>query len=85
MSEFMTIDQVLELVPCMTRANLATMRYDRRGPKFFKPTARTVLYDRQSVLDWVKSSVVETATTVDTSPTTRPRDTRPATRKAAAR
>lgn len=78
MSEFMTIDQVLELVPCMTRANLATMRYDRRGPKFFKPTSRTVLYDRQSVLDWVKSSVVETATAVDTSATARPRDTRPA-------
>lgn len=85
MSEFMTIDQVLELVPCMTRANLATMRYDRRGPKFFKPTARTVLYDRQSVLDWVKSSVVETATAVDTSATARPRDTRPSNRKGGAR
>ena len=58
MSEFITIDEVLALVPCMTRANLATMRHDGRGPKFFKPTRRTVLYDRESVIEWVKNSAV---------------------------
>ncbi|RYQ03611.1 hypothetical protein PG22511B_0102 [Bifidobacterium pseudolongum subsp. globosum] len=79
MAEFITIDDVLALVPCMTRANLATMRHNRVGPRFFKPTKRTVLYDKKSVVDWVEQSAV------DTSPTTRPRDTRPATRKAAAR
>lgn len=72
MSEFITIDEVLALVPCMTRANLATMRHNRVGPRFFKPTKRTVLYDKTSVLEWVEKSAV------DTSPTTRPRDTRPA-------
>lgn len=72
MAEFITIDEVLALVPCMTRANLATMRHNRVGPRFFKPTARTVLYDKKSVMDWVAQSAV------DTSPTTRPRDTRPA-------
>ena len=72
MPEFLTIDEVLALVPCMTRANLATMRHNRVGPRFFKPTKRTVLYDKTSVLEWVEKSAV------DTSPTTRPRDTRPA-------
>lgn len=79
MPEFLTIDEVLALVPCMTRANLATMRHNKVGPRFFKPTKRTVLYDKASVMDWVEKSAV------DTSATTRPRDTRPATRKAAAR
>ena len=79
MSDFITIDEVLAMVPCMTRANLATMRHNRVGPRFFKPTKRTVLYDKASVMDWVAQSAV------DTSATTRPRDTRPATRKAAAR
>lgn len=72
MAEFITIDDVLALVPCMTRANLATMRHNRVGPRFFKPTKRTVLYDKASVLDWVEKSAV------DTSATARPRDTRPA-------
>lgn len=72
MAEFITIDEVLALVPCMTRANLATMRHNRVGPRFFKPTKRTVLYDKASVVDWVEQSAV------DTSATARPRDTRPA-------
>lgn len=79
MPEFLTINEVLALVPCMTRANLATMRHNRVGPRFFKPTKRTVLYDKASVMDWVEKSAV------DTSATARPRDTRPATRKAGAR
>lgn len=58
MSDWLTIDQVLELVPCVTRGNLATMRHDGRGPKFFKPTRRTVLYDKASVIEWVKNSAV---------------------------
>lgn len=74
MGEFLTIDEVLALVPCMTRANLATMRHDRRGPRFYKPTARTVLYDRGSVLDWVRSSAV------DMSKPARPKDARPKTK-----
>lgn len=72
MAEFITIDEVLALVPCMTRANLATMRHNRVGPRFFKPTKRTVLYDKASVLDWVEKSAVDTAATA------RPHDTRPA-------
>lgn len=59
MPEFLTIDEVLALVPCMTRDNLATMRHNGIGPQFFKPTARTVLYDKKSVVDWVEQSAVD--------------------------
>ncbi len=59
MPEFLTIDDVLALVPCMTRDNLATMRHNGIGPQFFKPTARTVLYDKKSVVDWVEQSAVD--------------------------
>ena len=59
MPEFLTIDEVLALVPCMTRDNLATMRHNGIGPRFFKPTARTVLYDKKSVVDWVEQSAVD--------------------------
>lgn len=57
--EFLTIDEVLALVPCMTRTNLANMRHNGIGPRFFKPTARTVLYDKKSVVDWVEQSAVD--------------------------
>ena len=59
MAEYLTIDDVLSLVPCMTRANLATMRHDGKGPRFYKPTARTVLYDKNDVMQWVQDSAVD--------------------------
>lgn len=57
--DLMTIDEVVALSH-VSKGNLASMRYDRRGPKFFKPTPKTVLYDRQSVLDWLAESAVPT-------------------------
>ena len=38
---------------------LAQMRYRGIGPKFYKPTARKVLYKRSEIVDWVESSVHE--------------------------
>lgn len=82
---FMSIDDVLALVPGMTRGNLATMRFDRRGPKFYKPTARTVLYDRESVMQWLQDSAVETTPTGDphriASHNRKPNNTHPTNRK----
>lgn len=57
--ELLTIDEVLAMAPCVTRTNLANMRHNGIGPQFFKPTARTVLYDKKSVLDWLENSVVD--------------------------
>ena len=59
MPEFITIDELIAMVPCMTRDNLAPMRHNGIGPQFFKPTARTVLYDKKSVMDWLENSVVD--------------------------
>lgn len=59
MPEFITIDELIAMVPCMTRDNLATMRHNGIGPQFFKPTARTVLYDKKSVTDWLENSFVD--------------------------
>ncbi|TFC30786.1 hypothetical protein E3O55_07320 [Cryobacterium sp. MDB1-18-2] len=35
---------------------LAQLRYLGRGPRFYKPTPRTVLYKRSEVLAWVEAS-----------------------------
>jgi hypothetical protein len=37
-------------------AALAQLRYLGRGPRFYKPTPRTVLYKRSEVLAWVEAS-----------------------------
>ncbi|WP_165068710.1 helix-turn-helix transcriptional regulator [Marisediminicola senii] len=37
-------------------AALAQLRYQGRGPKFYKPTPRTVLYKRSEVVAWVEAS-----------------------------
>lgn len=58
---FLTIDQVCERVPGMTRDKLATRRYQRLQPRFFKPTPRTVLYREDDVEAWIESSVEEAA------------------------
>jgi hypothetical protein len=35
---------------------LAQLRYHGTGPRFYKPTPRTVLYKRHEVLDWIEAS-----------------------------
>lgn len=54
---FLTPEQVCEIVPGMTRNNLAQLRFKGIGPKFYKPTPRVVLYDLESIQEWVRSSV----------------------------
>ncbi len=53
---YLSPDQVCELIPGMTRGHLAQMRYRGDGPKFRKPTAKTVLYLKTEVLEWVEST-----------------------------
>lgn len=43
---------------------LAQLRYMGRGPRFYKPTPRTVLYKRSEVMAWIEAS----ATTRETEP-----------------
>ena len=37
-------------------AALAQLRYQGKGPRFYKPTARTVLYRPSEVVAWVEAS-----------------------------
>lgn len=53
---YMSPDEVCALIPGMTRSNLANLRYLGRGPKFLKPTPRTVVYQRSSVIAWLEAS-----------------------------
>lgn len=53
---YITADQVCDLIPGMTRNNLAQLRFKGTGPRYFKPTPRTVLYVEADVIAWVEAS-----------------------------
>lgn len=54
---YLTPEQVCEIVPGMTKTNLAQLRFKGTGPKYYKPTPRVVLYDEASIHEWIASSV----------------------------
>ena len=56
-ASFLNIDQALEFMPGFTKGHLAQLRYTGKGPKFYKPTPRTVLYRKTDILQWLESSV----------------------------
>lgn len=53
---FLSIDEALELMPGVSRGHLAQLRYSGKGPKFYKPTPRTVLYRESDILAWLEAS-----------------------------
>lgn len=57
---YLSPEQVCEIVPGMTITLLSRMRDARRGPRYYKPTPKTVIYERADVDAWVRSTVVET-------------------------
>ncbi|AZS38190.1 hypothetical protein CVS47_02841 [Microbacterium lemovicicum] len=56
MNEYLTADQVCEIVPGMTKTGLAQLRFTGHGPRFLKPTPRKVLYRRSDVIAWLEGS-----------------------------
>ncbi|WP_046013531.1 helix-turn-helix transcriptional regulator [Microbacterium sp. SA39] len=56
MEKYITPDQVCDLIPGMKKSNLAQLRYVGKGPAFFKPTPRTVVYREQDVIEWLEAS-----------------------------
>lgn len=62
LDEFITPDEVCQIIPGMTKGKLAQLRLvSGRGPRFYKPTDRTVIYKRSEVLAWVEgTSMVST-------------------------
>ncbi len=58
-TDYLTPEQVCEIIPGMTKGKLAQLRLvSGKGPKFYKPTDRTVIYKRCEVLEWVENSVM---------------------------
>lgn len=57
--EYITPEQVCELIPGMTKAKLAQLRLvELKGPRFYKPTGRTVCYERSEVLQWIAATAM---------------------------
>lgn len=56
MEKYLTPNQVAEIIPGMTVSNLAQLRYTGKGPKFLKPTPRTVVYRERDVIEWLEAS-----------------------------
>lgn len=60
---YLSPEQVTDLVPGMTVANLQELRKKGLGPKYRKPTGehgRVVVYAEADVRAWVEASVVAT-------------------------
>lgn len=54
---FITDSQLCEMLPGITKGQLAQMRYKGdSGLKFYKPTPKTVLYSLEDVEEWLEKS-----------------------------
>ena len=53
---YLTPDQVTQMLPGVSRAHLAQLRFTGGGPMFRKPTPKTVLYVESEVIAWVEST-----------------------------
>jgi predicted DNA-binding transcriptional regulator AlpA len=65
MDDFIQPAEVTELTGLSSGA-LAQLRYQGTGPRFYKPTPRTVLYKRSEIVEWLEASA-QTVTRRSTS------------------
>ena len=56
MNTYLSPEQVCEMVPGMTKGALAQLRFTGKGPRYRKPTPKTVVYLESEVIDWVEGS-----------------------------
>lgn len=54
--KYITPAQVCEILPGMTKENLAQLRFKGIGPRYYKPTPRTVIYSAAEIDEWIKAS-----------------------------
>ena len=57
MDRYLSPEQVADLIPGMSKGNLAQLRFTGKGPRFRKPTPKTVLYKESEVVAWIEASV----------------------------
>jgi hypothetical protein len=53
---YLSPEQVEALVPGITKGKLAQLRFTGKGPRYRKPTPRTVLYTSADISDWIENS-----------------------------
>jgi predicted DNA-binding transcriptional regulator AlpA len=53
-NEWLTLPQAATLMR-MTKAAIAQLRYRGVGPKFYRLSAKTILYKRSEVIAWMES------------------------------
>lgn len=55
-TNYLKPEDVCQMIPGLSKGSLAQLRYTGRGPKFLKPTPKTVLYREADVIDWLEGS-----------------------------
>lgn len=53
-TRFLSPEQVCDLIPGMTKGNLAQRRYLNLEPRFSKLTYKTVVYREEDVMQWIE-------------------------------
>ncbi|QRY39431.1 hypothetical protein JVX92_07610 [Microbacterium hominis] len=56
MEKYLSPKEAAELIPGMSTSNLSQLRFTGKGPKFLKPTPRTVVYRERDIIDWLEAS-----------------------------
>jgi hypothetical protein len=59
--QYLSPKEVADQIPGMTTSLLATLRFNKKGPRYLKPTERKVLYRPSDIQEWLDASVRETA------------------------
>jgi hypothetical protein len=52
----LTPEHLCEILPGMTTTKLAQLRFTGNGPRYFKPTGRTIIYSMSDVMAWLEST-----------------------------
>jgi hypothetical protein len=56
MNVYLSPDQVVQLLPGISRGRLAQLRFHGSGPAYRQPTPKTILYVEEEVIEWVEAS-----------------------------
>lgn len=53
---YLSPKEVAAMIPGMTIAKLSQLRFTSSGPRYFKPTPKTVLYAEADLVEWIENS-----------------------------
>jgi hypothetical protein len=56
MTKLLTVDDLIARIPGTTKGYWAQLRYTGKGPRFFKPSPRVVVYQEEDVDLWLQAS-----------------------------